>query len=78
MHMNFIIKNISFHFTDLGYYMDYSNELDFDFTTKYDIVQLETRNFGHRCQYTVKKCKVGFTLLTSILPFAKILIDIKI
>jgi hypothetical protein len=24
MHMNFIIKNISFHFTDLGYYMDYN------------------------------------------------------
>jgi hypothetical protein len=24
MHMNFIIKNISFDFTDLGYYMDYT------------------------------------------------------
>jgi hypothetical protein len=23
MHINFMIKNISFHFTDLGYYMDY-------------------------------------------------------
>jgi hypothetical protein len=28
-------------------------------------VQFETRNFGHHCQYTVKKCKIGFTLLTS-------------
>jgi hypothetical protein len=43
------------------------------------IVQFETRNFGHHCQYTVKKCKIGFTLLllTLILPFAMILIDVN-
>jgi hypothetical protein len=35
----------------------------------FDVVQFETRNFGHHCQYTVKKCQIGFTLLTSILPF---------
>jgi hypothetical protein len=33
----------------------------------FTIVQLETRNFGHHCQYTVKKCKIGFTLLTSMI-----------
>jgi hypothetical protein len=42
------------------------------------VVQLETRNFGHHCQYTVKKCKIGFILLTSILPFAAILIDMRL
>jgi hypothetical protein len=31
------------------------------------LVQLETRNFGHHCQYTVKKCKIDFTLLTSMI-----------
>jgi hypothetical protein len=41
-------------------------------------VQFETRNFEHHCQYTVKKCKIGFTLLTSILPFATILIDMRL
>jgi hypothetical protein len=30
-------------------------------------VQLETRNFGHHCQYTVKKCKIGFILFTSMI-----------
>jgi hypothetical protein len=30
------------------------------------------------CQYTVKKCKISFTLLTSILPFATILIDMRL
>jgi hypothetical protein len=34
--------------------------------------------FRHHCQYTVKECKIGFTLLTSILPFATILIDIRL
>jgi hypothetical protein len=29
-------------------------------------VQYEARNFGHHCRYTVKKCKIGFTLLTSM------------
>jgi hypothetical protein len=42
------------------------------------LVQFETRKFGHHCQYTVKKCKIGFTLLTSILPFATILIDMRL
>jgi hypothetical protein len=41
-------------------------------------VQFKTRNFGHQCEYTVKKCKIGFTLLTSILPFATILIDMRL
>jgi hypothetical protein len=39
------------------------------------IVQLDTRNFGHHCQYTVKKCKIGFTYI--IFPFATILIDMR-
>jgi hypothetical protein len=34
--------------------------------TRRPIIQFETRNFGHHCQYTVKKCKIGFTLLTSM------------
>jgi hypothetical protein len=28
---------------------------------------IETRNFGDHCQYTVKKCKICFTLLTSMI-----------
>jgi hypothetical protein len=43
MHMNFIIKNISFHFTDLGYYMDYSAK-----------VQLENKNIPNNL--TSKSC----------------------
>jgi hypothetical protein len=34
------------------------------------LVQLETRNFGHHCQYTVKKCTIGFTLLISMISHA--------
>jgi hypothetical protein len=30
-------------------------------------LQLKTRNFRHHCQYTVKKFKIGFTLLTSMI-----------
>jgi hypothetical protein len=32
-------------------------------TSTLRLVQLETRNFGHHCQCTVKKCKIDFTLL---------------
>jgi hypothetical protein len=29
-------------------------------------VQFKTGNFGYHCQYTLKKSKIGFTLLTSM------------
>jgi hypothetical protein len=41
-------------------------QLKKDIKTRRPIIQFETRNFGHHCQYTVKKCKIGFTLLTSM------------
>jgi hypothetical protein len=48
------------------------------FNMVWQVVQFETRNFGHHYQYNYvvsKKGKIGFTLLTSILPS---LIDMRL